>query len=285
MVEPKAEETANSIIAEALGKAGVPSQNIEVPSEEVKQPVGAVPSSDGEPKAVVKGANLEVEEEPETSKDGTPKPDEVKPELELLSKAETIAAINEASSKFQSMMDGKINQLQYQMTQTTTALNQFFQNQEDTSISSLPAEEQVQARLKRLESPVAPKIQIQAAQPINQQATQYYQQLTNFVDTVGLKIDDKRIDWAPDVTDPKTGYNRFFASIKKALVEDQTKVIQELKNNGDKVLSKIRKKTGVDKVSTSGPSGAGLPDMSKMTPMQKIELGYAQQEQLSQINQ
>lgn len=287
MVEKStAEVSANTIIAEALANAGVPSQNIEVTPEPKTETEGkAVPPLDGGLKGQVKGAGLEVEDEPKPSETVEPKPAEAKPEPELLSKADTIAAINEASAQFQSMIDGKINQLQFQMKQTVGALNQFFQSQEDTSISSLPAEEQVQARLKRLENPAQPKIEIQAAQPIAAQETQYYQQLTNFVDAVGLKIDDKRIDWAPDVTDPTTGYKRFFSSIKKALVEDQTKVIQELKNNGDKVLTKIRKKVGVDKVSTSGPSGAGLPDISKLSAMEKIELGYAQAEQLSQVNQ
>ena len=68
-------------------------------------------------------------------------------------------------------------------------------------------------------------------------------------------------------------------------MEDQTKVIQDLKNNGDKIISKVRKKAGVDQVSTKGPGGAGLPDIDKMTPMQKIEYGYKVQEELSQINQ
>lgn len=291
MVQPKAETSANAIIAQALENAGVPSGNIEVTSEKVEQTEAAgkaiVPSLDGEVKGTVKGAGLEVEEETETSETKTPEPAEaeVEPKPELLSKSDTLAAINEASAKFQSMMDGKINQLQFQSKQIIGALNQFFQTQEDTSISGLPAEEQVQARLRRLESPAQPKIQIQPDQPIQQQTTQFYQQLVGFVDAVGLKVDDKRIDWAPDTDNAQTGFNRFLGSIKKALVEDQTKVIQELKNNGDKVISKIRKKTGVDKVSTTGPSGAGLPDMSKMNPMQKIELGYAQQKELSQINQ
>ena len=68
-------------------------------------------------------------------------------------------------------------------------------------------------------------------------------------------------------------------------MEDQTKVIQELKNDGNRELQKVRKKTGVDKVSQSGPGGAGLLDLSKMTPMEKIEYGFKLQEQLAQTNQ
>lgn len=288
--EGKAELSANAIIDQALKNAGVPPRNIEVPSEKVEQTEQAgkaVPTLDGGSKGAVKGESPEEKVE-ETEVPGTeaPKPAEAESKPELLSKADTLAAINEASAKFQSMMDGKINQLQFQMKQTVTALNQFFQSQEDSSIAGLPAEEQTQRRLERLEKGVQPsKIQIQTQQPPEQAAVQLYQQLANFVDAVGLKIDDKRIDWAPDVSDSQTGYNRFFASIKKALVEDQTKAIKDLKNDGDKVLTKLRKQTGVDKVSIVGPGGKGLPDIEKMTPMEKIQYGYQVQEELSQVNQ
>ena len=170
------------------------------------------------------------------------------------------------------------------MQQTIGALNQFFQTQEDSRISGLSPEEQVQKRLDRLETGDK-QLHIDTKQPIAEQPAQFYQQLVNFVDTVGLKIDDKRIDWAPGVDDPQVGFNRFLVSIKTALTEDQTKVIQELRAEGGKELAKVRKKTGVDKVSTIGPSGAGLPDISKLTPMEKIAYGYKVQEELSQVNQ
>ena len=277
--------SANAIIAQALENAGVPPRNIEIPPEpKPGEPVTGVgvPNLDGSPKGQVVGEELEPEEdETPEAKPSEPKPGE--PTVPPLGKADIEAAITEASSKFQSIMDRKINNLQVQMQQTIGALNQFFQSQEDSGISGLPENEQVMKRLERLEKPAQPKIQIQPGQPIEQQSTQFYQQLANFVDTVGLKIDDKRIDWAPDVDDPKTGFNRFLASIKAALVADQTKAIQDLKNTGDKELQKIRKKTGVDKVSTSGPGGTGIPNIDKMTPMEKIEYGYKVQEELSQV--
>ncbi len=272
-------QSANAIIAKALQEAGVPPREIMLPSEsEQSEPVA---NPDGSLKGQVKG-ELEVEE---------PKPVAKSPELEPaesvvqpFGKADIEAAINQASSKFQSMMDGKINQLQYQMQQTVGALNQFFQAQEDTGIAGLPVEEQTQRRLDRLEKGEQPKIQINTQQPVDQQPAQFIQRLADFVDAVGLKIDDKRIDWAPDTNDPQVGFNRFLVSIKASLVEDQTKVIKELKDNGGKVLTNLRKKIGVDKVSTTGPGGAGLPDIEKMTPMQKIEYGHKVQEELSQIN-
>ena len=278
-------KSINAIITEALSKAGVAPRDINLPPETGKAPTHPNPyTPEGAPKGEVMG-ELEVEEEPSEPESTKPaKPESEKKPEQQLSKVEIEAAINQASSRFQSIMDRKINQLQAQLTGTVNALNQFFENQDSASLSGLPQEEQVLKRLERLEKGTGqPKIQIQ--QPIEQQSTQFYQQLANFVDAVGLKIDDKRIDWAPDVSDPQVGFNRFLGSIKKALVEDQTKVIQELKNDGNKELQKIRKKTGVDKVSQSGPGGAGLPDLSKMTPMQKIEYGFKVQEQLAQTNQ
>uniref|UniRef100_A0A6M3J6R7 Uncharacterized protein n=2 Tax=viral metagenome TaxID=1070528 RepID=A0A6M3J6R7_9ZZZZ len=270
----EATQSANAIIAKALEAAGVPPRNIELPKDAGKEPTHPNPyTPEGTPKGEVKG-ELVVEgaepSEPESTEPAEPLSTE-KPTT-VLSKVGIEAAINQASSRFQSIMDRKINQLQAQMTGTINALNQFFQAQESADISGLPENEQVLKRLERLEKGgKMPQIQVQ--QPIEQQSAQFYQQLANFVDTVGLKIDDKRIDWAPDISDPKVGFNRFLASVKNALTEDQTKVIQELKNNGDKEITKLRKKTGVDKVSTSGPSGAGTPDIDKMTPFQKIELG------------
>lgn len=276
-------QSANAIIAQALQNAGVPPQNIEVPPE--AEQGDPVPSLDGLPKGQVKGEQVVVEPKQESvTKPPEPKPGE--PVAQPLGKADIEAAINQASSKFQSMMDAKINQLQFQMQQTVGALNQFFQAQEDTGIAGLPENEQVTRRLERLEKGgQQPKIQINPAQPIDQQPAQFVQRLADFVDTVGLKIDDRRIDWATDTASPQVGFNRFLTSIKAALVEDQTKVIQDLKDNGSKVIQNLRKKTEVDKVSTSGPGGAGLPDIDKMTPMQKIEYGFKLQEELSQVNQ
>jgi len=280
------EQSANAIIAQALQNAGVPPQNIELPPEADPGQAGQVPTLDGQPKGQVMGDNLGVEE-PKPGEE--PKPSEAKPGEPIappLGKAEIEAAITKATSEFQSLMDRKINQLHYQMQQTIGALNQFFQTQEDASLAGLPEGEQVTKRLERLEkSGQQPRIQIQPQQPIESQATQFYQQLVGFVDTVGLKVDDKRIDWAPNTSDPKTGFNRFLLSIKAALVEDQTKLIQELKDNGSKALQKVRKQAGVDKVGNSGPAGAGLPDIDKMTPIQKIEYGYKIQEELAQTNQ
>lgn len=276
----EAETTANSVIAQALEKAGVRPSNIELPSE-VKPEQVVTPSLDGLPKGQVKGQGLEVEDDsaPVTKAPSEAKPDE--PTEQPLTKAEIQTAITEASSRFQSLMDKKINAINVQQQGMITALNQFFQTQENPDISGLSPEDQVQKRLERLEKPSQPKIQVQS-QPISEQPAQFYQQLVGFVDTIGLTVDDKRIDWAPDTDNAQVGFNRFLVSIKAALVEDQTKAIQELKKNGDKVITKVRKQAGVDAVSTKGPSGAGLPDVSKMTPAQKIEYGFQLQEEAAQ---
>jgi len=292
------DKSVNAIIAQALANAGVPPQNIEVPTavEPVVEGVPTnVPALDGKPIGESKSESPEekaAREADESSRAGAEKPPvkagAVEPTGQLLSKADIEKAITEAGSKFQSIMDKKINQLQYQMTQTIGALNQFFQTQEESSIAGLPEEQQVLKRLERLEKPGQPKIQIQSqTQQPDAAAQRLYQYLTDMADVTGLKIDDKRLDWAGDLPVGQVAeiVNRFKASVKAALVEDQTKVIQALKDDGSKVLTKIRKQAGVDKVVVTGPSGAGVPDIEKMNPMQKIEYGIKQQEELSQVAQ
>ena len=286
MVEPN--ETANAIIAKALEDAGVPPRSIAVPPVEEAAPAESLPSLDGLPKGQVKGDELEpVEVVVPVPGAEPPAPAPGEPIVPPLSKADIEAAIAETSSKFQGIMDKKINALDFQMRQTIGALNQFFQAQEDTGISGLSPEEQVQKRLERLEKGgQSPKIQIQQTPQTDAVATQLYQYLVDMADVAGVKPDDKRLDWGADLQVAQTSeiVNRFKASVKKALVEDQTKAIQELKGDGDKAIAQLRKKTGVDKVSVAGPSGAGLPDLSKMTPMQKIDYGFQQQEVLSQVS-
>ena len=284
MVQPN--ETANAIIAKALENAGVPPRNIVVPPEVTEvEPIGNLPSLDGLPKGQVKGEELEpvaVATPVPGAEPAIPVPSE--PIVPPLSKADIEAAINESSARIQSLMDRKLNQIDYQMKQTIGAFNQFFQSQEDANIAGLPENEQILKRLERVEKGgQQPKIQIQPS--VEQQVVPYFQQLVNFVDTVGLKVDDKRLDWAPDTDNAQVGFKRFLASVKTALVEDQTKVIQELKNVGAKEITKLKKITGVDKISVSGPSGQGTSDTSKMTPLQKIDYGFQVQEQLSQANQ
>jgi len=279
-------QSVNAIIAQALENAGVQTKDIELPSEVVAEQVNTVPSLDGLPKGQTKGSELdvpevksEVAETPESSK---PEPDA--PTGTLLSKADMEAAVTEATSKFQSIMDKKINAINFQMQQTVGALNQFFQTQDDNNLANLPADEQVNKRLELLEKGGRqPRIQIQP-QPINEQPAQYYQQLVNFVDTVGLKIDDKRIDWAPDTDNPQVGMSRFMASIKTALLADQTALVKNLRAEGEREIGKMRKKVGLDKVSTNGPSGAGTPDVSKMSAIQKIQYGVEQEALLSQVS-
>jgi len=284
MVQPN--ETANAIIAKALESAGVPPRNIVVPPVVAEvEPVGNLPSLDGLPKGQVKGEELEPVEVVTPvpgAEPAIPVPGE--PIVPPLSKTDIEAAINESSARIQSLMDRKLNQIDYQMKQTIGAFNQFFQSQEDANIAGLPENEQILKRLERVEKGgQQPKIQIQPS--VEQQVVPYFQQLVNFVDTVGLKVDDKRLDWAPDTDNAQVGFKRFLASVKTALVEDQTKVIQELKNVGAKEITKLKKITGVDKISVSGPSGQGTSDTSKMTPLQKIDYGFQVQEQLSQANQ
>lgn len=279
--EPVAPSPVNAIIAQALEKAGVPEQNINIPAAEaapvVPQPIGQnglpLPPTMGQQEPVIEGA-----QPPKVETPGAPP---VEPIVPALSKADIETAITKATGNLQSLLDRKINAINTQMTNTIGALNQFFAAQEETSITGLPADEQVTRRLDRLEKPAAPKIHI--AQPAPEQPGQDpTAQLKEILAATGIAETDKRIDWAPEATTFQAGFTRFMASVKLMLLEDQTTAIQELKKNGTKEIAKLRKKTGVDEVSTSGPAGAGVGDTSKLTAMQKIELGYQQQEAAKQ---
>ncbi len=286
--------TVNSIIAQALQNVGVPEQNINLPAVPAQEPTEAVETSvpdpyapEGTSKGEVVGSKLETPKKGVTGI-GTPpaQAQSAEPVAQPLAKTDIEEAINQATSKFQSIMDKKINLLNTQMQGTIGALNKFFETQETTSLAGLSPEEQTQKRLERLEQGGAQtKIQIPVAQPAEQQSVVNVQQLVNFLDTVGLKVEDKRIDWAPDTDNPTMGFNRFLVSVKTALLADQTKLITDLKDTGTKELQKLRKKTGVDDVSTLGPGGSGLPDLSKMTAMQKIEFGIQQQAILNLASQ
>lgn len=291
-------DNVNSIVAEALQKAGVrpadisvlpePGKSVEPSVEPVQPAQPGKPNLDGTLKEQVKGAPLGdrepvVEpkvETPEPLEPGTVEPVEQKP----LTVTEITDIISQASSQFQSIMDKKIFALQTQTQGIINALNQYFESQENAGLSGLPEGEQVQKRLERLEGGTkGPRIQVN--QPVEQQPITYYQQMVNFVNTVGMRIDDKRIDWAGDTNDPKVGFDRFLVSIKTALTEDQTKAIKGLKDDGDKEIAKVRKKVGVDRVNTVGPSGKGLPDIEKMTPLEKLTFAYDQAAVLAQHNQ
>jgi len=286
-----ADQVANSIISEALKNAGVPAREINltpeppvVPVVKTVEPVNERKTKlDGSLKGQVKG---ELMEEQEPDKDDVTDPDKVPPTepkpAEQHSKEDIAALIDQASVKFQSIMDRKIFALNTQTQQIASALNQFFESQDNASFNGLPPEEQVLQRIKRLEEGgQRPKIQLQQPVAVNPVAQSTYQLFANLVDSVGLKIDDKRIDWSPELpaSEMQTINNRFAASLKKALVEDQTKIITELKNSGEKEIGKIRKKSGVDRLSTSGAGGAGLPNVDGMTPFQKLEYASAQEAQ------
>jgi len=282
VVEPVAPATSvNSIIAKALESVGVQPKDINIPSEPVTPAIISPGTPDGLPLPPVKGQESVVEE-PQTPavKPAEAAPGEPKAPV-TVNKAEIEEAISKATGNLQSIMDRKLNLINAQLTNTVGALNQFFAAQEETSITGLPADEQVTRRLDRLEKPAAPKIHI--AQPAPEQPGQDpTAQLKEILAATGIAETDKRIDWAPEATTFQAGFTRFMASVKLMLLEDQTTAIQELKKNGTKEIAKLRKKTGVDEVSTSGPAGAGVGDTSKLTAMQKIELGYQQQEAAKQ---
>lgn len=271
------EQSVSQIISEALQKVGVQAKDIQLPPEPTQTPPN-VPTLDGQPKGAVFGV-LPVEEKTPTKEDAEATSDAELGEKVVppITKAEIETLLNNTTSKFQSMIDRKINQLNTNMQNTIGVINQFLQSQDDASIAGLPEDMQIKKRLEKLEKG-GKGLQI-PTQPVDQQPVNYYQNLVNFVDATGLKVDDKRIDWAPDETDPKEGFNRFLGSIKKALVQDQTNALLAIKKEGEKAIQQVRKKTGVDKVSMGGPAGAGTKDIDKMSPFQKLEYAFQMKDQ------
>ncbi len=284
--------TADSIVSQALKDAGVPEANINLtptPSQTVAADKAVVPRLDGELKGPTKDTEFSAEidkifaaKEP-VGPDGKPPEGADGDKVVALGKEEMSQMLTETLGKFQSLVDRKINQLQQQQTATVNALNSLISTQEQAVLEGLPEDVQLKRRLEKLEK--GEGSQVVTTQPVSQQLPQFYNYLVSFVTAVGLDPADKRIDWAPDEDDPNTGLNKFLTSIKNAVSEDKQKEIGDLKAEATKAVTKLAKRLGVDKIPTSPPSGDGLPDMSKLSPMEKIELGLkivAEQKQISQ---
>jgi hypothetical protein len=277
MVDP----IANDIVAQALKEAGVPARNIELPADKGDGNKPLAPTT-GEPKGDAQGADLETQQRA-TPQAVSSKPESTETEGKPLTMADIEKALDGATRKFQSITDKRIAQLQNQFQSVSNSLNTMVQSKEDAELASLPEDEQLKRRVEKLEKGGRPPTPIPA--PAAEQVTAVYQRLADMVDLAGLKIDDPRIDWAPDVPagDFATGYARFKTSIKAALAEDTKKAIEGVKTEGNKELTKLRKQLGVDKVSTSGTSGKGTPDIDKLTPAEKIKLGFELERQQAQI--
>ncbi len=269
----------NSVIAEALSKAGVTELGQPKPPEPAEgAPVEPIPNLDGTLKGETKGepgSPIEPVSETPVVEPVPAEPvsgDKVVP----LGKEDLVAFLDEASSKFQSIMDRKINSIAAQMQTQSSALTEFFRSQDEASLASLSPEEQTLKRLERLEKSPVP-----AAQPPHDNGTSpdYNSICASVLQTVGLKPSDERLDWAKEAgITPEIGFTRFLGSVQKAFVEDQTTVLKTLKDTGDKAIAAVRKKAGVDEVPNKPPGGNALPDIDKLTPLQKLEYAYSQAE-------
>jgi len=267
----------DAIVAQALKEAGVPSRNIPPVAEKATLP--PVPRVDGKLKGATKGADNLVEPPEEQAHEET-SPSEVAPpeptdKEQLLSKKDIESILDMATRKFQSIVDSRTARLNSQVQAT---LNQFVQGQNEAYISTLPEEEQLKLRNQQLQDRVDKLEQtgLQPAAPIAQQSVPFIQYLANIVDAVGLRIDDKRIDWAPSETTMEAGMSKFISSVKKALGEDRKTEAEKLKNEHEQSIKKLRKTLGVDRVASSSPGGAGSPNLEKMTPVEKMEYAYRQ---------
>ena len=246
-----------AIVEKALREAGVPPENINLTPDEVTPPV-AFPPRPGvvyQPPKAEEGVGGKKEATPTKVEEPTEKP---------LTKAEIVQILDEHSRRFQSITDRRVAQLQGQLG---TALQQLQQAQEARALEGMPIEDQLKVRLDRLEK--------QFGQPApQQQPVISYEDVVEYVQSLGLKPDDPRLDWAAEEDNPNAGLKRLQTSIAKAVKEDNEKAVKASKDEAQKAIAKLRKDLGVDKVPTSGASGAGIPNLDKLSPMEKIDLGF-----------
>ena len=245
-----------AIVEKALREAGVPPENINLTPDEVTPPI-AFPPRPGvvyQPPKAEEGVEGKKEITPTKVEEPTEKP---------LTKAEIVQMLDEHSRRFQSITDRRVAQLQGQLG---TALHQLQQAQEARALEGMPIEDQLKVRLDRLEK--------QFGQPAPQQPVISYEDVVGYVQSFGLKQDDPRLDWAAEEANPNAGLKRLQTSIAKAVKEDNEKAVKASKNEAQKAIAKLRKDLGVDKVSTSGASGAGMPNLDKLSPLEMIDLGF-----------
>ena len=245
-----------AIVEKALREAGVPPENINLTPDEVTPPT-AFPPRPGvvyQPPKAEEGVGGKKEATPAEVEEPTEKP---------LTKAEIVQILDEHSRRFQSITDRRVAQLQGQLG---TALQQLQQAQEARALENMSPEDQLKVRLDRLER--------QFGQPAPQQQLISYEDVVGYVQSFGLKQGDPRLDWAAEEDNPNAGLKRLQTSIAKAVKEDNEKAVKASKDEAQKAIAKLRKDLGVDKVPTSGASGAGIPNLDKLSPMEKIDLGF-----------
>ena len=246
-----------AIVEKALREAGVPPENINLTPDEVTPPITFPPR----PGVVYQPPK--AEEGVEGKKEATPTKVE-EPTEKPLTKAEIVQILDEHSRRFQSITDRRVAQLQGQLG---TALQQLQQAQEARALEGMPIEDQLKVRMDRMEK--------QFRQPApQQQPVISYEDVVEYVQSLGLKPDDPRLDWAAEEANPNAGLKRLQTSIAKAVEEDNEKAVKASKNEAQKAIAKLRKDLGVDKVPTSGASGAGMPNLDKLSPLEKIDLGF-----------
>ena len=246
-----------TIVEKALREAGVPPENINLTPDEVTPPI-AFPPRPG----VVYQPPPKAEEGVGGKKEATPTKVE-EPTEKPLTKAEIVQILDEHSRRIQSITDRRVAQLQGQLG---TALQQLQQAQEARALENMSPEDQLKVRLDRLEK--------QFGQPAPQQQLLSYEDVVGYVQSFGLKQDDPRLDWAAEEDNPNAGLKRLQTSIAKAVKEDNEKAVKASKDEAQKAIAKLRKDLGVDKVPTSGASGAGMPNLDKLSPLDKIDLGF-----------
>lgn len=263
-------------VVEALQAAGVPTQNIEPAklAEPVETPTPVplrMPSANEQaladaatPKAPAAESASEEGTEGEESTEGKAAPQYVTLEQLHQVMEAGFRRIQSSTDKAVSTATAK-NQQQLQ-----SILDQLEDAKEEQRIAALPPEEQILARVARLEKarkspPVVPQTNEEATPQVGVPVTPLRDMLEVALGRLGIDPKDARIDWADKVGDYQTGMQRWGSSIKKILDEQ-----------GQVAAQKAKAKSGHYKAGNSGASGSTSKEVDKLSPSEKIQLGLQQ---------
>lgn len=292
----KVDQALNDVVNNALKAAGINLADVQQPPQGTP-PVApattttppttpATPTQDVSQKAK-KNLTHRVPEAPAptatpASSEKTPEGDKAPEDGKVsLSKADIDAMLTDVSRRFQSTIDRRLAQVEAKTTAVMNSLTQMSAKQEEIELAALPEEERLKKEVQILKERVNnPKPQPSPGQTLGDAASQpnVMTQIAVALDILGIKVDDKRLDWALDTNDYATGMARLQTSIRNIVNADKQDVAKRAKEALDVELAKVRKELKLDKVNHSGPSGSDNVDTSKLSPLEKISYGLRQRE-------
>jgi hypothetical protein len=283
MVEGE-ESSVDPRVIEALKEVGVSDIQLDQLREKLVVTAKAPSDTVTVDTAIIPDNGSEEATATEVSKDGTPaaKPSSTTPQTNQV----TLDQINELLAKqarqFQSTTDKSVSSLRKtieSITSKNSALETMLEDmQAESTINALPPEQQMAARLQRMEQKLrnpkpSPITALATTQPSPDNGDQTPVTASNspnlkavlddYVTAHGLDPNDPKLDWANEPgVDFNTGFTRLKSSIKK-ITERQSQ----------EKASAEKTKAGLHKTGNSGASGSPHSAIDKMTPEQKIEYG------------